>query len=842
MNLYTNKRSLFFLTVALVLNLGALIHAQTTWEFSGTSYAFQKAHFDSATNVIKSKLGIQMHSFGAPYNQNDTTFLRVMGEDTNYKAIMFSQVTPPSSAGYLSLTNRVFIESATGVPDSAYFMSSYLSKKSVYTDYMVMQGHAYAWTTDAKQAEFKKIVNFLISEGVVFCTPYEYWKYATDLSIPRTSKVHVILKLDDLRATTSYFYPCFAAYDFLVSKKVKAGFGVNNMWNLTQVQIDTLNYYLRQTDSAGTLLFELWNHGLDHSMTASTVGGNWSSASSWPSGAVPTAADDAEIPAGVTITLDISNAVCQNLTINGSLVALNTAATGLTVDGDLTINSGGSFTSPYLTGATANIIHTLTVYGDFTNNGTFDFRTGSAGTTMRVINTTFAGNLNSIITVGTYASANNDFNGITINKTGGAKVICGSDVFLDQGASTCVSQLILTSGIVETGNYSINALSTTTTDVVSASSSSYVNGALGRGMSNSAAKTNPFPVGDTKSYRPISVRSTTGGVGSGHYCTVRCIPGDASSGTTTYAGGIDKVSQVRYYQVTYNKGIGTGADTMSFSLFSPSYGTDDGVAAGNTDLRVAYSTDNRVTWTAMAQGTPHTTSLTSPPTTITPTALTTAIKLYSGNSSSKIFVALARLAGTTTNVLPVELTSFDALASEKSVTLVWNTATEHNSALYDLERRKHLTNSNENGNWETISTLPAAGNSSSPKQYSYIDKDICSGTYSYRLKMVDLDGTYSYSDEQAVSIGFPKEFTLSQNYPNPFNPSTRIGYALPEAAAVQIRIYSLAGALVKTLVNEYKEAGYYSADFNAATLPSGVYFYQMSTGKQSIVKKLMIVK
>ena len=108
--------------------------------------------------------------------------------------------------------------------------------------------------------------------------------------------------------------------------------------------------------------------------------------------------------------------------------------------------------------------------------------------------------------------------------------------------------------------------------------------------------------------------------------------------------------------------------------------------------------------------------------------------------------------------------------------------------------------------------------------------------------MVDLDGTYSYSDEQAVSIGFPKEFTLSQNYPNPFNPSTRIGYALPEAAAVQIRIYSLAGALVKTLVNEYKEAGYYSADFNAATLPSGVYFYQMSTGKQSIVKKLMIVK
>jgi hypothetical protein len=627
-----------------------------------------------------------------------------------------------------------------------------------------------------------------------------------------------------------------------VSKKVKAGFGVNNMWNLTQTQIDTLNYYLRQTDSAGTALFEIWNHGLDHSMTASTLGGNWSSPSTWESGAVPTAADDAEIPAGVTVTLDIANAVCQNLIVNGTLVTLNTAATSLTVDGDLTINSGGSFTSPYLTGATANIIHSLTIYGDFTNNGMFDFRTGSAGTTMRVINTTFAGNLNSVITVGTFASNNNDFNGITINKTGGAKVICGSDVFLDQGSSNCLSQLTLSSGIVETGIYSINALSTTATDVVSASTTSYVNGALGRGMSNSAGKSNTFAVGDAKAYRPITVRSTTAGTASGHYCQVRCISGDASSYTTTYAGSVDRVSKVRYYQIGYNKGINGGADTMSFSQFSPSYGTDDGVTAGNTDLRVAYSTDNGVTWTGMTQGTAHTTSLSSPPTTITPTALTTAIKLYSGNSSSKIFVALARATGTTTNVLPVELTSFEALADGKSVTLVWNTATEHNSALYELERKKQLTNSGDNENWQTIGTLPSAGNSSSPKQYTYIDKNISPGTFSYRLKMVDVDGTYTCSDEKTVNIGFPSEFKLSQNYPNPFNPTTRIDYALPEPTVVQIKIYSLAGALVKTLVNEYQQAGYYSADFNASEMPSGVYFYQMSAGKQRIVKKMMILK
>jgi hypothetical protein len=837
MNFCFSRTALLFQTIVLIFSMSMLVNAQTTWEFSGTPYTYQKAHLDSATAVVKNKLGIQMHSFGAPYNQNDTTFMRVIGEDTNYKVIMFSQVTPSASAGYINLSNRVYIESATGVPDSAYFMNSWLANKNNFTNYMVMQGHAYAWTTDAKQAEFRKIVNFLISQGVIFCTPYEYWKYATDLSIPRTSKVRVILKLDDLRATTSYFYPCFTAYDFLVSKKVKAGFGVNNMWTITQAQIDTLNYYLRQTDSTGTPLFEIWNHGYDHSMTASTMGGNWSSPSTWASGAVPTAADDAEIPAGVTVTLDIPNAMCQNLTVDGTLVALNTTATGLTVDGDLTINSGGSFTSPYLTGATANIIHSLTVYGDFTNNGTFDFRTGSAGTTMRVINTTFAGDLSSVITVGTYSSTNNDFNGITINKTGGAKVICGSDVFLDQGSSNCVSQLTLTSGIVETGAYSINCLSTATTDVVTASSSSYVNGALGRGMSTSGGKSNVFAVGDSKSYRPIAVRSTTAGTASGHYCQVRCISGDASSGTTKYAGGIDKVSQVRYYQITYSKGISTGADTMSFSQFSPSYGTDDGVNAGNTDLRVAYSTDNRATWTAMTQGTPHTTSLTSPPTTITPTALTTAIKLYSGNSASKIFVALAKVSGTTTNTLPVELTSFEAVVNNKIVTLVWNTATENNSAVYEVERKKISA-----AQWEKIGTLPAAGSSSSPKHYNFIDSDVSSGSYSYRLKMIDLDGTYTYSDEQTATIGLPAKFALLQNYPNPFNPSTRIEYAVSEPALVQLKVFSITGDLIKTLVNEHKDAGYFSVEFNASEIPSGVYFYELSGGGSQIVKKMMILK
>ena len=838
---FKNGLLIFWSLAAAFLLLQGGASAQTSWEFSGTTYAFQKAHFDSATNVIKSKLGIQMHSFGAPYNQNDTTCLRVISEDTNYKVIMYSQVAVSPTAGYKNLSNRVYIESATGVPDSAYFMNSYNSLKNTYTDYMVMQGHAYAWTTAAKQAEFQKIVNYLISQNVKFTTPYEYYQYLTDSSIPRTNKVQVILKLDDLRANTSYFTPCFQAYDFLVSKKVKAGFGVNNMWNLTQTQIDTLNYYLRQSDTVGTKLFEIWNHGLDHSQTSGTTGGPWSDPASWPSGAVPTAIEDAIIPSGVTITLDstATPAVCNDLTISGTLVAANTNATSLTVYGDVLINSGGSFTSPALTGGTSNIIHNQYVYGNFTNSGgTFDFRTGSAGTTMRVMNTSFIGTFNSVISVGTFASNNNDFNSITINKTDSTdKIICASDVFCDQGASTCVSQLILTKGIIETGSSAIYALSTTGTDVVGGSSASYVNGALGRGMSNSVGKNNPFPIGDANAYRPISVRSTTGGTATGHYVLVRCIDGNANTGSSAFAGGVDAVSKVRYYQISYNKGLNSGATTMSFSQFSPSYGLDDGVKAGNTELRVVYSTNDRATWNGMSQST-QTTAITYPPTTLTPTALVTALTLNSG--TGYIYVSLAKTTNSSNNPLPVELTSLNAASNNANVILTWNTATEVNSASFEVERA--LVQTSLAGNWKTVASVSAAGNSNSPKAYSFTEKNVTTGNYAYRLKMVDNDGTYTYSNSVEVKITAPGTFMLGQNYPNPFNPTTIISYQLPVQSAVTIKVFNALGSEIATLVQEEKPVGAYEVPFDGSSLSSGVYFYQLRAGNFVETKKFEILK
>ncbi|MGA9363425.1 MAG: T9SS type A sorting domain-containing protein [Bacteroidota bacterium] len=88
----------------------------------------------------------------------------------------------------------------------------------------------------------------------------------------------------------------------------------------------------------------------------------------------------------------------------------------------------------------------------------------------------------------------------------------------------------------------------------------------------------------------------------------------------------------------------------------------------------------------------------------------------------------------------------------------------------------------------------------------------------------------------------PHEFSLAQNYPNPFNPSTTIRYALPAALHVTLKVYNTLGQEVAALVDEFQEAGYKSAEFNAGSLASGVYFYRVTAGSFVDTKKLLILK
>jgi len=190
--------------------------------------------------------------------------------------------------------------------------------------------------------------------------------------------------------------------------------------------------------------------------------------------------------------------------------------------------------------------------------------------------------------------------------------------------------------------------------------------------------------------------------------------------------------------------------------------------------------------------------------------------------------------------VPVELTSFTANVRENKVMLEWETATEVNNYGFEIERQ--VSSSKAAGNWEMIKFVEGHGNSNSPKQYSFTDKNLIGGSlFKYRLKQIDNDGTYEYSDEIEVEL-IPVEFALYQNYPNPFNPSTKIRYQLPQESKVIIKIYDILGSEVITLLNEKKEPGVYEVEFNAAHLSSGTYIYRIIAGSFVETKKMVLLK
>ena len=96
-------------------------------------------------------------------------------------------------------------------------------------------------------------------------------------------------------------------------------------------------------------------------------------------------------------------------------------------------------------------------------------------------------------------------------------------------------------------------------------------------------------------------------------------------------------------------------------------------------------------------------------------------------------------------------------------------------------------------------------------------------------------------DDQDELI-LPKEIILYQNFPNPFNSSTTIRYELPEEGFVSLKVYDVLGNEVASLINEERQAGYYSIEFNASDLSSGIYFYRLNTGNFSSTKKLLLLK
>ena len=187
-------------------------------------------------------------------------------------------------------------------------------------------------------------------------------------------------------------------------------------------------------------------------------------------------------------------------------------------------------------------------------------------------------------------------------------------------------------------------------------------------------------------------------------------------------------------------------------------------------------------------------------------------------------------------IVPVELTTFTAQADNQKVILKWTTATELNNNGFEIQRRV------AESEFATIGFVKGEGTTTNQKEYSYIDKDLVDAKYFYRLKQVDFNGSYEYSNVIEVDVRILNEYALEQNYPNPFNPVTTIGYVLKEKTSAKLILLNAIGEEVAVLVNEEQDKGFHKVDFNASSLTSGVYFYQLKASSFIETKKMLLLK
>jgi len=191
-------------------------------------------------------------------------------------------------------------------------------------------------------------------------------------------------------------------------------------------------------------------------------------------------------------------------------------------------------------------------------------------------------------------------------------------------------------------------------------------------------------------------------------------------------------------------------------------------------------------------------------------------------------------------VVPVELTSFAAVVAGGNVELNWSTATETNNQGFQIER-------SNDGEFTSVGYVAGHGTTTETQNYIFTDRDVPVGSYSYRLKQVDFDGTFEYSDVVEAEVAAPVEFSLDQNYPNPFNPSTTITFRLAADSKVSLKVFDVLGQEVITLINNDLSAGSHQVDFDASNLNSGVYFYKIEATANdgtnfSDVKKMVLTK
>jgi hypothetical protein len=550
-------------------------------------------------------------------------------------------------------------------------------------------------------------------------------------------------------------------------------------------------------------------------------------------------------------------------TVSGTFAILNTnigriqffggSSGTLNIMGDLVVTGAANATN---NGTSSGTNDTINIYGKVNVNttGNFAISRGSQGTVGTAI-WNFYGDSVKII-AGTMQNSNSTPDGakFIFKKTGTQyftlipTVLTGNATPIEIGAGSTVSllspvnvtTLYLNGGIITSS--ASNPLimgwwngSTLTSGTISAtapgSSASYVSGPMAYLYATNTSTTKIYPIGKGSNYSPLSLSFTQSAAIISTYTAESF---NTAPPAMTIPGSLDKVSTARYYKISEG-GSGSAITAGSVVL---NYNAGDGVS-DTTNLRIAQGPGSGSgTWTDLggnASG--------------SPVGKITSTVSFTDLATNTIFTLANHIGGL--NTLPVELTSFTISNNSRSVQLNWVTGTEKNCAKFDIERALVKTNE-KSVMWVTSGTVSASGTSTSTMNYLFTDKNMQSGKYQYRLKMIDYDGSFQYSNIVETEIALPKNFDLSQNYPNPFNPSTKINYNLPFDSKVVLEVYDIKGVRIGQLVNEEQPAGYYSVDFNSSligkNIPSGVYFYKITsvdkiTGNNfSLIKKMILLK
>jgi hypothetical protein len=191
---------------------------------------------------------------------------------------------------------------------------------------------------------------------------------------------------------------------------------------------------------------------------------------------------------------------------------------------------------------------------------------------------------------------------------------------------------------------------------------------------------------------------------------------------------------------------------------------------------------------------------------------------------------------TSTMTLPVELATFDAVRSGSQAHLKWRTLSETNNSGFGIE---HAVDQRP---FREIGFVDGAGTIDSERNYSYSLDLLETGVHQFRLKQIDLDGSFTYSPIVELSYETPERFGLLQAYPNPFNPTTTITYKLTEAGEITLDVFDAIGQRVTRLASGGRSAGRHEIEFDATGLPGGLYLYRLIAGQQSETRTMVLLK